>query len=57
MLFLLTGEGPTDNRELLCQVFTEKAVRFEKLDMPSFKAFLTRLEVLLEIPGVVDNPE
>ncbi len=43
-------EEPVD-RDLLCQVFNEKNVRFERIDMPSFKGFLTRLEAVMGVPG------
>jgi hypothetical protein len=45
------------DRDLLCQVFNEKNVRFEKIDMPSFKAFLARLEVTMGVPSAVEPPE
>lgn len=44
-------------RDLLVRLLAERAVRAEKIDMPSFKAFVARLEVVMGVRVAPDSPK
>ena len=39
--------GEQANRQLLCDAFNNRNVRFDRIAMPSFRAFLERLEEVM----------
>lgn len=50
----ILGESVT--RDLLLRMFGERSVRFDGIDMPSFKAFLATLEEVMEVRASTGEP-
>jgi hypothetical protein len=47
--------GEQAGRELLIRVFRERNMRFDRVDMPSFKSFLACLEIAMGVRAAPDE--